>query len=137
MAKDLFHEEVREALVKDGWTITHDPFEMRPYNPAWEIDFGAERIIEAEKGIQKIAVEVKSFLASSFANEFHKALGQYLDYRSGLKRIDKDRLIYLAVPFEVYDIEFNRIGIVNVMEDYDVQLIIFDPLKSVIVEWKR
>ncbi|MFN4254686.1 MAG: element excision factor XisH family protein [Saprospiraceae bacterium] len=25
MARDIFHQEVREALEKDGWTITHDP----------------------------------------------------------------------------------------------------------------
>jgi len=25
MAKDIFHEDVKEALVKDGWEITDDP----------------------------------------------------------------------------------------------------------------
>jgi hypothetical protein len=24
-ARDVFHEAVKNALVKDGWTITHDP----------------------------------------------------------------------------------------------------------------
>ncbi|NJM28707.1 MAG: hypothetical protein HC856_11875, partial [Pseudanabaena sp. RU_4_16] len=26
MAKDLFHNVVKEALVGEGWQITHDPF---------------------------------------------------------------------------------------------------------------
>lgn len=26
MAKDLYHQIVREALEKDGWTITQDPY---------------------------------------------------------------------------------------------------------------
>jgi XisH protein len=26
--KDLIHESVRNALVKDGWTITDDPFRI-------------------------------------------------------------------------------------------------------------
>ena len=26
MAKDLFHQVVKDALIKDGWNITHDPF---------------------------------------------------------------------------------------------------------------
>lgn len=29
MAKDVFHDVVRAALQKDGWSITHDPYELR------------------------------------------------------------------------------------------------------------
>lgn len=29
MAKDLFHDVVRHALEKDGWTITDDPLFLR------------------------------------------------------------------------------------------------------------
>ncbi len=29
MAKDIIHEQVKNALIKDGWTITHDPFPLR------------------------------------------------------------------------------------------------------------
>ena len=29
MAKDIFHETVKKALEKDGWTITHDPYRLR------------------------------------------------------------------------------------------------------------
>ncbi len=25
-AQDLYHNIVKNALLKDGWTITHDPF---------------------------------------------------------------------------------------------------------------
>ena len=25
MAKDAFHEQVKNALIKDGWKITNDP----------------------------------------------------------------------------------------------------------------
>jgi hypothetical protein len=28
--KDLYHNCVRNALIKDGWTITHDPL-IYPY----------------------------------------------------------------------------------------------------------
>jgi len=28
MAKDLYHDTVRVALEKDGWTITDDPFKI-------------------------------------------------------------------------------------------------------------
>ena len=26
MAKDIYHQIVRDALENDGWTITHDPY---------------------------------------------------------------------------------------------------------------
>ena len=29
MAKDVFHQQVKNALIKDGWTITHDPLTIR------------------------------------------------------------------------------------------------------------
>ncbi|TYQ24850.1 hypothetical protein PseudUWO311_17705 [Pseudanabaena sp. UWO311] len=29
MAKDLYHDHVKHALEKDGWEITHDPYELR------------------------------------------------------------------------------------------------------------
>lgn len=28
-AKDIYHETVKTALTKDGWTITDDPFKLK------------------------------------------------------------------------------------------------------------
>ena len=28
-AKDIYHDTVKTALIKDGWTITHDPLTIR------------------------------------------------------------------------------------------------------------
>jgi len=63
-AKDIYHDVVCDALDNDGWTITHDPLEFR-IGVLLRIDLGAEKIIRAEKGSTKIAVEVKSFLNTS------------------------------------------------------------------------
>ena len=48
MAKDFFHNTVKEAFEKDGWTITHDPYELRMealnlFEAKMQIDLGAER----------------------------------------------------------------------------------------------
>jgi hypothetical protein len=79
MAKDLYHDLVKEALIKDGWTITNDPYRL-DWIPKWQIDLGAEKIIGATKANHQIAVEVKTFLKPSFSHEFHGVLGQYLSY---------------------------------------------------------
>ena len=125
MAKDLFHEVVRQALVADGWTITDDPLKLKAYNPPWEVDFAAEKLITAEKEKELIAVEVKSFLRFSFANEFHTAIGQYINYRSALKRIEPNRVLFLAVPDLTFKFHFQRQGIVNSLDDNAISYFVF------------
>lgn len=71
MAKDLYHQQVKEALIKDGWVITHDPYYLDIDNRSpMEIDLGAEKLICAERGTEQILVEVKSFLNRSLTYDF-------------------------------------------------------------------
>ncbi len=101
-AKDLFHEVVKEALIEDGWTITHDPFSLKFGDRRIEIDLGAEKLIAAEKDMVEILVEVKSFVEKSMFYALHKALGQYNNYRRILKMANEDKILFLAVPEFVY-----------------------------------
>ena len=137
MAKDKFHEIVKEALIKDGWKITHDPFRLSEWNPDWEIDLGAEKLLAAERGKEKIAIEIKSFAAESFAYEFHRALGQYLNYIPGLEMLESERLLFLAVPESVYQTEFQRKGIKVSVERYGVRILTFNPSTKSIIQWIR
>jgi hypothetical protein len=77
-AKDTYHDAVRNALVKDGWTITDDPFRLIWGERDFYVDLGAERIVAAEKAGKRIAVEVKSFLGTSPVHDLELALGQFL-----------------------------------------------------------
>jgi len=134
MAKDLYHNLVKEILIADGWTITDDPYYIQ-WTPEWEIDLGAEKIIGAEKENHKIAVEIKSFLKASFANEFHSILGQYLNYLSALRRTDKNRVLYLAVPNYVWITKFQIKGIKASIKDYQVKIIVYDMKTKKIEQW--
>ncbi|MDZ7898015.1 MAG: XisH family protein [Arcicella sp.] len=96
--KDLYHEVVRHALEKDGWIITHDPLDLTVGEVELFADLGAERVIGAEKDNQKIAVEIKSFVGQSPVSEFHKAIGQYENYRLSLEEKNSDRTLLLAIP---------------------------------------
>ena len=77
--RDNFHEIVKQALIKEGWTITHDPYIIKS-DPKLAIDLGAQRLIDADRGHEKIAVEIKSFLETSQVVDFHNAVGQYSIY---------------------------------------------------------
>jgi len=101
MAKDLFHESVKTALMKEGWTITKDPLVIRIDRVKLEIDLAAEKVFAAERAGQKIAVEVKGFIQPSAISDFHTALGQFLNYRLALEMTDPDRTLYLAVPEDI------------------------------------
>ena len=72
--KDKYHEQVKEALIKEGWEITHDPYKVKLGSPTLKIDLGAEKLIAAKKGKEKIAVEIKSFISPSFFTDFYAAL---------------------------------------------------------------
>jgi sRNA-binding regulator protein Hfq len=106
MARDLFHQAVRTALEKDGWTITDDPYQIRLLGVDNDIDLGAERLLGAQRAgqneIEKIAVEIKSFLSASFYHDFHGAVGQFSNYKVLLDQQGADRTLYLAVPHAVY-----------------------------------
>jgi hypothetical protein len=94
-AKDIFHDVVKIALQKDGWTITDDPLHIRLGGVIdMYIDLGAEKVIAAEKAGRKIAVEIKSFLGPSTLTEFHLALGQFMNYRYAIEDTEPDRVLY-------------------------------------------
>ena len=135
MAKDIFHNLVKEALIKDGWKITHDPYSFEKWDPEWEIDLGAEKIIGATKENKKIAVEVKSFLATSFAYEFHQVLGQYMNYRLNLNLFEEDRVLYLAVPLRIWKTDFQRKGIKVSIEGLKVKILVYNIELKSISQW--
>ena len=83
-AKDIYHETVKNALIKDGWTITDDPFYVAWVGRDLFVGFGAEKVLAAEKKGRKIAVEVKSFVGLSEIEDLKNALGQYVLYRNAL-----------------------------------------------------
>lgn len=78
---DKIHDAVKNALIKDGWTITADPLRIVYEEFRLLADLGAEKSLAAERGTEKIAVEIKSFRGRSTVDDFEKALGQYRLYR--------------------------------------------------------
>jgi hypothetical protein len=127
MARDLFHQTVRNALEKDGWRITADPLELRfGLETRYFIDIAAERLLTAERGTEKIVVEVKSFLEVSKTHDFHAALGQYLNYRVALSLKMPDHKLFLAVPIDIF-LGFMKREIVEItLKTYAVHLIAYD-----------
>lgn len=122
--RDTFHIWVKQRLILEGWTITHDPYSF-DIKPEVSTDLGAERTIAASKGSEKIAVEIKSFLGESQIVDLEKALGQYMIYEELLKRQEPDRLLFLAVPRYAYEKVFaTEVGQLSVRA-FKLRLIIY------------
>lgn len=132
---DRFHHEVRRALEKDGWVITHDPYFMSYGSKRLFVDLGAETIISAEKDSRKIAVEIKTFTGASDVHDLEQAVGQYVVYQQVLSREDKERQLFLAVPSyaadAVFSIELGQL----MLENKVLSLMVFDPKTEEIIQW--
>jgi hypothetical protein len=135
MAKDKYHHLVKKALQQIGWTVTNDPFYIPTLKRRLEVDLGAERVIAAEKGNEKIAVEIKSFIGLSEIHEFYKALGQFNYYQLALEDIDVDRVLYLAVPLDIYDTLFTEPLTLKAIIRYNIKIIVYNIEEETIEKW--
>jgi hypothetical protein len=135
-AKDTFHEIVKIALQKDGWQITHDPYTLQAGTLELYIDLGAEKVFAAEKEGKKIAVEIKSFLGASKISQFYTALGQFMIYRAALHQQEIDRILYLAVPSDVYDNFLTMKFIQSFVQQNQIYLIVYNPEQEAIAQWQ-
>ncbi|MDB9421654.1 element excision factor XisH family protein [Microcystis aeruginosa CS-563/04] len=108
-AKDRYHQTVKNALIKDGWTITNDPLHLRWGNKDMYVDLGAERLFSAEKEGQRIAVEIKTFGGISEMLALEQAI----------------------VFFDLFEEPLGQL----LLQKYQLSLIVFDPEQEVILEW--
>ncbi|MDF5732584.1 MAG: XisH family protein [Rhizonema sp. PD38] len=136
-AKDIFHSIVKNALTKDGWLVTDEQFFIRSGGVEIYIGIGSEKIIVAERGSEKIAVEVKSFLSYSTISEFHTAVGQFINYRSILSEEQPERIFYLAIPIDTYESFFRLPFTKKIVQQYQISLIVYESEEEAIVKWIR
>lgn len=134
--RDSYHDSVRNALIKDGWTITHDPFIIEFKGLRLYADLGAEKIIAAEKQGRKIVIEIKVFGSLSLVTELERAVGQYGIYRTFLQRVNPERDLYLAVAYDVYQDFFLQPAIHEIVIDHHIRLLVFDPDTEEVVQWR-
>lgn len=133
-AKDTYHDAVRNSLVKDGWTITHDPLPLNWGERDFFVDLGAERMLAAEKAGKRIAVETKCFLGDSPMLDLERALGQFLLYRAILEKVEPERIMFLAIPHDAAKIFEEPIGQL-VIETQSVRFFVFDIKREEILRW--
>jgi hypothetical protein len=134
-ARDVFHGHVRRALERDGWTVTHDPLHIKLKKRNLYVDLGAERLLAAEKGARKIAVEIKTFGGPSDVRDLEEAVGQFVLYDLALRRQEPDRSLYLAVTESIWRAVFADAFGDILVDERAVRLVTFDPNTLEIIRW--
>lgn len=134
-ARDFYHDIVKNALVKDGWTITHDPYSMKLGLADLFVDLGAEKLLAAEKGNDKIAVEIKSFLGKSIIAEAQDAIGQFIMYQEVLADYESDRILYLAIDEDIFNNNFSDALRNLIRNRLRIKVLIFNSNEEEIVKW--
>jgi hypothetical protein len=136
-ARDVYHELVRQALISEGWQITHDPYRLSYGQTEVYADLGAELPIAAERAGEKIAVEIKTFIGKSEMHDLEVALGQFVLYRILLTAAEPDRMMFLAMPQAAFESLFENLQGRLLLEGAALKIITFDPETGVIVQWRK
>jgi len=52
--RDMYHDAVKQALINDGWTVTHDPYVITFGERRGFVDLAAERTLAAQRAEHRI-----------------------------------------------------------------------------------
>ncbi|MEC4986845.1 MAG: XisH family protein [Oscillatoria sp. PMC 1068.18] len=142
--RDTIHNLVKQAILKDGWVVTDDPYVISYGERFLFVDLGARELevsdikgqfIGAERGNNRIALEIKDFRSQSVITDLERAIGQYVLYHLLLKKVDPEREIYLAITDLTYDEIFNEPIGKLVISDLPLKLLVVDVEKVEVKQW--
>jgi hypothetical protein len=134
-AKDVIHDAVKNALIKDGWTITHDPLRLQYQDVTLLLDLAAERVLAAERDGVKIAVEIKSFLEPSLINDLKVTVGQYQLYLDYLELLEPDRKLYIAISQAAFKKLMSLKGLGVFLEKHKFPFIVVELEDEEVKQW--
>jgi hypothetical protein len=142
--RDAIHNIIRQALIKEGWEITDDPYVISYGERFLFIDLAARldvlngiagRFIGARRGSSRIAVEIKEFRGNSAIADLEQAIGQYVLYRLLLEQVDPERELYLAVADTTFHGIFSEPIGELVMRELPMKLLIVDVEAVEVKRW--
>ncbi|WP_449420164.1 XisH family protein [Phormidium nigroviride] len=143
--RDSIHNIVKQAMIKDGWEITDDPYVISYGERFLFVDLAATessninpiqgQFIGAQQRNSRIAVEVKDFRGKSAIADLEQAIGQYILYRLLLEKVDPERLLYLAITDLTYSNIFSEPIGELVITEVPLNLLVVDSKKVEVKQW--
>lgn len=142
--RDRIHNVIKQALIKDGWEITDDPYVISYGERFLFIDLAAKldrlkgivgNFIGARRGDSRIAIEIKEFRGNSAIADLEQAIGQYVLYGLLLEQIDPDRKLYLAITDTTFEGIFSEPLGELVIRELPLRLLIVDVKAIEVKRW--
>lgn len=133
--RDKIHNAVKNALIKDGWRITHDPLVVKYGERRIKVDLAAEPLFAAERDGIKIAVEIKSFVGYSLIQDLKEMVGSYDVYLFTLNEVAPIYKLYIAISEEIYAKDFAEPIVQAAVQGRKIPLIIVDIVHEELVQW--
>jgi hypothetical protein len=131
---DQCHYQVVRALEKDGWTIHDLPARFQIPDRTIYVDIEASRQTNGTHE-QIMLAEVKCFPdIDSTTRELYIAVGQYMIYRSVLKRANVKIPLYLAIPEPIYTLVFDD-SVHDMISEAKIKVVVVDLLEEVVRQW--
>ena len=127
--KDVQHDIVKRALIKDGWIIDDEQVAFIGSERQIVVDIQALKI-----GQRVILVEVKGF-QPSMVESLANLIGKIFIYRFILDELDINIPIWIAVPESAYNgILTEQMGM-TFRRQLGIDLIVFSVEREEIVAW--
>jgi hypothetical protein len=133
--KDEIHTAVRNALIKDGWTITDDPFRIVYADTDVYADLRIVKTIDGAVAHRALVIEIKGFTGDSPIHSLENALGQYELYRIYLQRIAPADKLYLAITTATYKKQFLRPAFALIVNEKSLPLLVVDTKEEEVIQW--
>lgn len=133
--KDQIHDAVRNTLIKDGWTITDDPFRIVFEDTDVCADLRITKIDDGTITRRALVIEIKGFSAESPMYNLKNALGQCALYRIYLQRVAPDDKLYLDIDSITYEEQFQRPSFSYVVNEMNLRLLVIDTTREEIAQW--
>lgn len=131
-AKDRYHDTVKRALIKDGWSVTAEQVRLTFGDRYLWIDMQAEKLDQQ----RIILVEVKELDdVDSPVEALASAVGKYLLYRLGISYTQQSIPLFLAVTEASYAGILSTTMGQSVLNQTRISLLLFDPEQEAIVKW--
>jgi XisH protein len=136
MAKDLIHDAVKEALIKDDWHIIAEHLRIEYEEIEIFVDLVAEPTpILAEKEGRQIIIEIKTFAGPSFVREFQQAIGQYELYLDVIQLTNLEYKLYLAISEFIYNDFFLRKATHEIVQRHQIKLLVVNVERKEVIQW--
>lgn len=74
-------------------------------------------------------------MSTAFTKDFYIALGQFDSYFVALSLTEPERVLYLAVPLDTFEAEFDNFLIRMILEKAGANLIVYDIENEIIIKW--